>query len=270
MPNAVYPTGTSTMNIFTRHLIITAILAMTATVSAADKKNKDKGPDQSAKTTAWKITGDLEEACSCAAACPCWFDSKPTKKTCDGFQALFIKKGNYGKTKLDGLAIANMVQSPEGQSMMESFGNWNFSYLYIDEKATPEQRKALDDIGRQVLPFMSSKKIEVRYVPITRKIEGKDHEISLGKEMMVRGHLMEGGQGGAPHIVNPPGADPIHKEYDQGVNTKYTFNDAAASWTYEGTNYMHGNFSVDNVLYAKFAAGLAQKMEAMKKGDDKK
>ena len=87
-------------------------------VRAADEP-KDKTP--------WKITGQLEEACSCDAACPCWFDSKPTKMTCGGGQVLFIVKGNYGRLKLDGLAMANMVQSPEGQTMMSSFGNWNFS-----------------------------------------------------------------------------------------------------------------------------------------------
>src|SRR5882724_13283010 len=78
----------------------------------------------------WRIVGQLEEACTCSAACPCWFGSKPTKMTCGGGQILFIEKGNYGKVKLDGLAIANIAQSPEGQSMMESFGNWNFSYTY--------------------------------------------------------------------------------------------------------------------------------------------
>src|SRR6266511_1846594 len=94
-------------------------------VRAADKP-KDKTP--------WKITGQLEEACSCDAACPCWFNSKPTKMTCGGGQVLFIQKGSYGKVKLDGLAIASMGQSPEGQTMMESYGNWNFAYNYIDEK----------------------------------------------------------------------------------------------------------------------------------------
>src|SRR5439155_13868051 len=47
--------------------------------------------------TPWKITGQLEEACSCDAACPCWFGSKPTKMTCGGGQVLFIQKGTYGK-----------------------------------------------------------------------------------------------------------------------------------------------------------------------------
>src|SRR5437870_7568061 len=58
--------------------------------------------EEKTKSTKWKITGQLEEACSCNAACPCWFDSKPTRATCGGNQVLFIQKGNYGNVKLDG------------------------------------------------------------------------------------------------------------------------------------------------------------------------
>src|SRR6202166_1107592 len=151
------------------YALVAALLILVAPVRAA-KEAKDKTP--------WKIKGQLEEACSCDAACPCWFNSKPTKMTCGGGQVLFIEKGNYGKVKLDGLAVANMGQSPEGQTMMSSFGNWNFSYNYIDEKATPEQRKALEEIAAKILPGSASKKTETRYVAISRKIEGKNHEIT--------------------------------------------------------------------------------------------
>ncbi len=180
--------------------------------------------------------------------------------TCGGGQVLFIEKGNHGKVKLDGLAIANMGQSPEGQTMMNSFGNWTFSYNYIDKKATPEQREALEAIAGKILPGSASKKTETRYVPITRKIEGKNHEITLGQYGTFRGHLIEGGLGGTPKIVNPPGADPIHHEYAQGQTSKMTYNDADQNWSWENSNYMYGIFTVDNVQYEKYAAGLAQKM----------
>ena len=219
-----------------------------------------RAADQPKDTTPWKITGQLEEACSCDAACPCWFNSKPTKMKCGGGQVLFIQKGNYGKLKLDGLAIASMGQSPEGQTMMESFGNWDFSYNYIDEKATPEQRKALEAILTRVLDPGASKKTETRYVAIARKIEGKDHEITLGQYGKFRGHLIEGGLGGAPKIANPPGADLIHKEYAQGRTSTMTYNDAEQNWSWDNSNYMFGTFTVDNVQYEKYAAGLAQKM----------
>jgi hypothetical protein len=223
-----------------------------------------RGADQPKDKTPWKITGQLEEACSCDAACPCWFNSKPTKTTCSGGQVLFIEKGHYGKAKLDGLAVATMGQSPEGKTMMESYGNWNFAYYYIDEKANPEQRKALEAIGGAVLTPRVSKTTETRYAPITRKIEGKEHQITIGQYGTFHGHLIEGGLGGAPKIVNPPGADPIHREYAQGQTSKMTYNDADQNWSWNHSNYMFGTFTVDNIQYEKFAAGLAQKMANLK------
>jgi hypothetical protein len=236
-------------------VLVTSLIFLGSSLRAANEP-RDKTP--------WKITGQLEEACSCDAACPCWFNSKPTKMTCGGGQVLFIQKGNYGKVKLDGLAIANVGQSPEGQTMMESFGNWNFSYTYIDEKATPEQRKALEAIAATVLVPGASKKTEIRYVPITRKIEGKDHEIALGQYGTFQGHLVEGGLGGSSKIKNPPGADPLHHQYAQGRTSKMTYTDADQNWSWNNSNYMFGTFTIDNVQYEKFAAGLAQKMAQMK------
>ena len=238
-------------------------LLLTVSIGRASEKTEGKTP--------WKITGQLEEACSCDAACPCWFDSKPTKMTCSGGQVLFIERGSYGKVKLDGLAMANMAQSPEGQTMRFRSERGISRYNYIDEKANPDQRKALEAIANVVMVPGASKKTETRYVAITRKTEGKNHEISLGQYGTFRGHLLEGGLGGAPKVVNPPGADPIHHEYQQGRTAKMTYNDAEQNWSWENSNYMLGKFAVDSAQYEKYAAGLAQKMAGPKepKPDDK-
>jgi hypothetical protein len=106
----------------------------------------------------------------------------------------------------------------------------------------------------------SPQKFETKYVPITRKIEGKEHTITIGNVGEFRGHLIEGGLGGSSKITNPPGADPLHHEYAQGQTTKMTYNDSGQNWNWQGSNYMFGTFTLDNVQYAKYAAGLAQKM----------
>jgi hypothetical protein len=223
------------------------------------------GASTEAKKTPWKLTGQLEEACTCSAACPCWFGSKPTKMMCGGSQFLFISKGTYGDVKLDDLAVGAISQSPEGKSMMESFGKWNFNYYYIDEKATPEQREALKAIATTVIAGGASPKSEIRYVPIVRKVDGKEHSISVGKYGSFSGHLVEGGLGGSVKITNPPGADPLHHEYLQGESTDFAYNDAGQKWKFGGSNYMLGTFEIDSEQYEKFAAGLAQKMAASNK-----
>jgi len=216
-----------------------------------------------ATKTSWKVSGELEEACSCRPACPCWFKSLPSRMTCDGAQIIFIRKGHHGKIPLEGLAVAQFVQSPEHQSMFESFGKWNFDYIYIDEKADEQQREALKELALHFFP-PAAKAREYRYVPITRKIEGDEHTTTVGKYAVCSGHLIEGGYNGAPKVVNPPLADPTHKEFLQGQTTKLTYADAGQDWKYENSNYMRNKFEVDSKEYEKHEAELARKMGQVK------
>src|SRR5215472_2665333 len=165
-------------NSFLFSVLIAAVACTTISLQAATKK------------TSWKISGDLEEACSCRPACPCWFKSLPTRMTCDGAQVVFITKGHYGKVPLDGLAIGQFVQSPERKSMFESFGNWNFDYVYIDEKANPDQREALKQLAKHFFPE-AAKSREYRYVPISRTINGAEHITKVGNYAVCSGHLIE-------------------------------------------------------------------------------
>jgi len=182
--------------------------------------------------------------------------------TCDGAQIVFINKGRYGKVSLDGLAFGQFVQSPEHKSMFESFGNWNFDYVYIDEKANEDQREALKELAAHFFP-MAAKKREFRYVAISRKIEGTEHSSSIGNYGSMSGHLIEGGYEGTPKVMNPPLADPTHKEFLQGETTKLVYNDAGQDWKYENSNYMYNKFTVDNKQYEKHEAMMAKKMGKM-------
>ena len=210
----------------------------------------------------WKVTGELEEACSCRPACPCWFKSLPSRMTCDGAQVIFITRGHYGKVPLEGLAVAQFVQSPEHKSMFESFGNWNFDYVYIDESANEDQREALKELANHFFP-LAAKKREYRYVPIKREIKGDEHLTTIGTYGVCSGHLIEGGYDGAPKVVNPPPADPTHREFLQGQATKLTYSDAGQDWKYENSNYMRNKFTVNNKQYEKHEAMMARKMGKM-------
>ncbi len=218
------------------------------------------------KKEPWKASGHLEEACSCDAACPCWFDSKPTKMTCSGGEVIFIEKGTYGDVPLDGLALAFMGQSPEGKGMMESMGNWNFVRIYVDEKANPAQRKALEAIARSTVPPAAPPdRTKIVYAPISRKVEGSEHVVTIGSTGGFSGHLLPGGMGtGHPKIMMPPGADPIHKEYSQGRTTRQTYNDAGQKWDWANSNYMYATFEVTSDDYDKFNAAMMQEMQKAK------
>ena len=217
------------------------------------------GRTADAPKVSWKVSGELEEACSCRPACPCWFKSLPSRMTCDGAQIIVITKGHYGKVKLDGLSVAQFVQSPEHKSMFESFGNWNFDRIYIDEKANDPQREALKELALHFFP-PAAKSREYRFVPITRQIEADEHTTTVGQYAVCSGHLIGGGFKGHPKVVNPPLADPTHKEYFQGQTTRLTYSDAGQGWEHKDSNYMWNKFEVDNKQYEKHEADIAKMM----------
>ena len=76
--------------------------------------------------------------CQCTAhACPCQTNGAPTHGTCYAADVAHIKRGHYGNVKLDGLSIAivgNLVDAKPARL---------FATLYLDQKASPEQRDAL-------------------------------------------------------------------------------------------------------------------------------
>jgi hypothetical protein len=237
-----------------RSLVMVSLILLSAASAVAEEKK-----------TPWKVSGQLEEACSCDAACPCWFDSKPTKMNCSGGFAIFIDKGSYGNVPLDGLGAAFIGASKAGTTMMESLGDWDFVTMYIDEKANPEQRKALEAIMRSTAPPAApAARTSVKYISITRKIEGPEHIVTLGAYGGFSAHLLPGGMGGTSKIVNPPGADPMHKEYQQGRTTKQTYTDSGQKWDWSNSNYMYGTFDTNSEEYEKFSAAMMQMMQQMK------
>jgi hypothetical protein len=250
-----------------RKMLVLSLVALLAGVAMASWAAEPAKPE--AKATPWKITGQLEEACSCNAACPCWFGSKPSRMSCGGGEFVFIQKGTYGTTSVDGLAYGFMGESPDNESMMESMGSWKFAYLYIDQKASPEQQEALRAIASQTMPAEASKKVEWRVVPITRTIAGKEHKVSLGQYGTFSGHLIEGGLGGSTKITNPPGADPIHRQYEQGETSTLKYTDAGANYDFKDSNYMYATFEVNSEQFTKWSAGLMQKMKEMKDKKEK-
>ncbi len=214
------------------------------------------------KRASWKASGEMEEACSCNVACPCWFGSKPTRSHCSGGQVNFIVNGSYGDVRLDGLAVGTMGQNPDGTAMVDSYGKWEFADIYIDEKASPQQRQALETIARATLPLGAPpERTRIQYVPITRKVEGSEHTVTIGSVASFSGHLIPGVMGAVPKIVNAPVADPVHREYQQGRTARQTYTDSSRKWDWSNTNYMFAKFETDSDEYEKFFAALSAATE---------
>ncbi|MGR3758647.1 DUF1326 domain-containing protein [Roseobacteraceae bacterium NS-SX3] len=89
----------------------------------------------------WAIHGQEIGNCNCNPGCPCQFSQLPTDGTCEAALTYRIDSGHYGDVSLNGLYAAVLYKWPgavhEGNGQMQ---------MIIDERATPEQRAALEAI----------------------------------------------------------------------------------------------------------------------------
>jgi len=97
----------------------------------------------------------------------------------------FHQKRQIRKVPLDGLALGQFVQSPEHKSMFESFGNWNFDYVYIDEKAMRNSASGWKRIGHALLPWRAKSANMV--CPYNRKSKGRTYT-TVGNQGLSLGH----------------------------------------------------------------------------------
>jgi hypothetical protein len=92
-----------------------------------------------ASKTSWRLVGEEFGGCSCAWGCPCQFNALPTNGFCEGVAVCEIHRGHFGDTRLDGLRFAVLLHFPG--AVHEGNGS---RQLVVDERATPEQRAALE------------------------------------------------------------------------------------------------------------------------------
>ena len=101
-------------------------------------------------TETWSIRGEYMESCNCEVLCPCLLGprdergsalARPTEGHCDVPMIFHIHDGHYGGARLDGVKIGLMIYTPGAMGL----GDWTFG-LYLDERATAEQRDASEKI----------------------------------------------------------------------------------------------------------------------------
>ena len=91
--------------------------------------------------TPWEIDALELANCNCAFGCPCQFLSPPTHGHCEAAVGFHINKGHHGEVSLDGLNVAFTASWPGAIHQ----GNGTIQ-LIVDDRASPEQRKALESI----------------------------------------------------------------------------------------------------------------------------
>lgn len=92
----------------------------------------------------WTLEGEYFENCSCDVLCPCISSALQAPATTDRCRAplfLHIERGNLEETRLDGLNVLLLLDTPARMAD----GNWRVG-LYVDERASDDQQGALLEI----------------------------------------------------------------------------------------------------------------------------
>ena len=186
----------------------------------------------------YNVKGHYFESCSCTTAvCPCLFLEDPTEGYCKAFPSWHIEEGNLGEVRLDGLNVAAWLHAPGNLTK----GNWRLA-LYIDERATPEQFQAIEELwgGKhgghlQVIASLVSEYMGTKRAKITWKEDGKDRVMMVDGVGGVEMSAYEGA-GGAnvtlhdmPLAIGPPHPITINK------STRWSYQDNGVDVLLSGT-----------------------------------
>ncbi len=157
-------------------------------------------------STQWKLTGGYFEACNCEAACPCIFLGAPTTGECTVLVAWHVEHGNFGTISLDGMNTVLAAHSPG--HMLQT--KWKVA-LYLDERATPEQRGALTQIfagqaGGHLanLAPCIGEVLGVKAVPIEYRATGRRRSLAISGLAAMDIEAVPGQNGGEATVAGMP------------------------------------------------------------------
>ena len=228
----------------TRKLILTlSVLALSITAYTAALYRKTTGTKAErgvaiAAADRWHIKGALSEACTCNVPCSCNFGEGPSPHSyCHVVYAYDIREGHFNGTRLDGLRFG-AIEGASGKG------------IYLDVRATNEQRSALEALARKVMRVNgdrvgNNKLLGIKWVQIKQEYDDRHDQLDLGGAGSFKTNFIMGKDKTKPVVVlnNTEWAIPAaikgKTEYfrisDQYGNKEST----------RGTNSNHGDFDYD-------------------------
>lgn len=204
--------------------------------------------------TQWHFTGDYFENCNCDVVCPCLFSpgapmtAEPTQGACDVAFGFHIERGAYDTVSLDGLNVAVMAHTP---GVMAN-GGWSVA-LYLDERASEEQRAALQAIfsgqaggTMSMLAPLIGSVLGVKSAPITFQKDGMRRSLEMPGVAHLAVHALPGIapdqeiMASGAHPFNPAGVAMA------AGDDSSTWEDYGMRWNNGGKNAHYASISWSN------------------------
>lgn len=158
-------------------------------------------------TTAWQVSGQYYETCSCDFVCACvpaQLAVKPSQGSCTFAMAFQIERGTYGAVPLDGLGFIVLGLTPEAMGK----GNWSVG-LVADARANAEQRDAITAIASgaaggpmAALSGLIGKFLGIESAPISFDRQGAKWSVKASTLVDMAAHAAMG--------IDPNATEPLH------------------------------------------------------------
>ena len=217
----------------------------------------------------YSVTGKYYETCACTVSCPCASNATlPTEGHCDAISLFHIEKGMVGTTAMDGLDIAMVLKTPHGKKVQDTMeaGEVDLLTLYLDEAASPAQRKAMDTLIPALFgtdPIKGSK--PPQYAAMKLEVAGDVAKYAIAggsklsfeiENIRVGGGKLEGKKGelGDRIELSNSAPFPFVSAITQGISKTFHYDDLGTKWDYKGRNAFFGTVEAKGSYEAKAPA----------------
>jgi hypothetical protein len=132
-----------------------------------------------------QVRGDYAEARTCDVwTGPCFANGEINLRGECAVAAWAVREGTWRGVALDGLAVVAVLRA-EGTLHTEAEGRVQAA-LFVDEKATPAQERALVDLARTLAPERLADVASVERKPVSFSREGVAVRLSAGPDLTLR------------------------------------------------------------------------------------
>ena len=214
----------------------------------------------------FEMRGKYFDTCACAVSCSCGANvSVPTEGHCDGVVLIHIQEGRVGAVKLDGLNFAVVLKTPQGERVGESFiikGETDLLTLYLDDRATPEQKQAMPELLAALLGTRQMKGFRPpQWAPMHLDVRGDvaRFDIANGSKLSFEIENIDLDK----VLPNVPRSDagnrialtnvapfPWIKKVTQGHSLSFHYDDLGVKWNYKNRNAFFGEAEARGTLPA--------------------
>jgi hypothetical protein len=203
-------------------------------------------PAATAAATNYQLEGTILEVCDCNVLCPCWIGEDPDGGTCDAAVAYHIERGVIGGVDVSGLNWVGVGHIP-GNVLA---GGWRQT-LFVDESATPEQFKALEDAfrGRLGGPLadlaqLVGEVVAIQQVPIEYTLEEGEGVLRIGTTVSAQVSPYRGPSGATTTLNESifstiPGSPAWVAKAE---HFRVDLPEHGFEWAFEGRNAIQGEF----------------------------